>query len=129
MCRPAAVIDQSGGGLHHHQMLFVWRPAAGVRAEMDRTNEMPVILGSICGFDAELLVSKKHKCFLLTMRLPTPTADLGQGQYASAICTILLRFIDVASISNASQTFALPLLTPCEIASNIAIPSRKVAIH
>jgi hypothetical protein len=52
---------------------------------MDRTNEMPDMLGLICGFDAGLVVSKKHKYFLLTMRLPTPTADLGQGQYASVI--------------------------------------------
>jgi len=39
MCRPGAVIDQSTEGLQRHPIVFVWRPAAGSRAEIDRTNE------------------------------------------------------------------------------------------
>jgi hypothetical protein len=45
MCRPAPVIDQSGGGLHRHPIVLVWRPATAIQAEIDRTNERPDMRG------------------------------------------------------------------------------------
>jgi hypothetical protein len=45
LCRPAAVIDQSGGGLHRHTIVLVWRPATAIPAEIDRTNERPDVRG------------------------------------------------------------------------------------